>query len=402
MLFEYTTIDEDGNEETGEIEAVNKEVALNSLQRRGLYVADIQEKDEGSILQTRLTFLESVSSKEMVVTSRQISTLFNADVSALKVFRMLAAEKDNELLRDVLNDIARELEGGSSIANAMEKHTDVFSDFYVSMVRAGEESGQLDQTFEHLADYTQRNHELLSKAKNAFIYPIFVILVFIGVMVLMLTTVIPNISKIIEQSGQDIPFYTQIVMSTSDLLVNYGLLLLMALAGAAFGIWRYIQTKEGREILDRLKLSTPYIGTLYRKLYLSQLADNMDTMLTAGIPMIKAVQITADVVDNKIYEDILHAAADDIKSGTQVSAALDGYSEIPGIMIQMIKVGEESGELGGVLSTLSEFYRREVSNAVDTLVGLIEPVLILILGLGVGGLLASVLMPIYNMTASIG
>ncbi|PSO46433.1 MAG: hypothetical protein BRC24_02025, partial [Parcubacteria group bacterium SW_4_46_8] len=145
MLFEYTTIDEDGNEETGEIEAVNKEVALNSLQRRGLYVADIQEKDERSILQTRLTFLESVSSKEMVVTSRQISTLFNADVSALKVFRMLAAEKDNELLRDVLNDIARELEGGSSIANAMEKHTDVFSDFYVSMVRACEESGQLDQ-----------------------------------------------------------------------------------------------------------------------------------------------------------------------------------------------------------------------------------------------------------------
>lgn len=401
MLFKYTTIDDDGNETEGTIEAINKEVAINSLQRRGLYISSIEAAGEGSIWETRISFLESVSNKEIVVTSRQIATLFNAQVSALKVFQMLAEEAENELLKDTLNDIGREIEGGSSIADAMEKHGDIFSPFYISMVRAGEESGQLDDTFEYLADYLDRNYELTQKAKNALTYPIFVIAVFVGVMVLMLTTVIPNIAQIITESGQEVPIYTQIVIGMSDFLVNYGLFILLGLIALGYMGWRYVQTEEGERVFARMKISIPYIGTLYRKLYLSRLADNMNTMLTSGIPMIRAVEITADVVDNKIYEELLHQAVEDIKEGTQVSEALSGYEEIPNIMVQMVHVGEETGELGEILETLSEFYRREVSNAVDTLVGLIEPVMILLLGLGVGVLLASVLMPIYNMSTSI-
>lgn len=400
MLFEYTTIDEEGNESQGTIEAVNEEVAINSLQRRGMYISNIESAEEGSILEMRISFLERVSNKEVVVLSRQIATLFKAQVSALKVFKLLGSATENPKLKDTLHEVTRELEAGSSISDALKKHADIFSDFYINMVKAGEESGRLDETFEYLADYLDRNYELTKKAKNAFIYPIFVIAVFIGVMALMLTTVIPNISKIIEQSGQEIPIYTKIVIGLSDFLVNYGIFLLVALVALGYGIWRYSQTETGSDILARLKITVPYVGDLYRKLYLSRLADNMHTMLQSGIPMVQAVEITSDVINNKVYSGILDEAVEDIKSGTSVSEALGSHDEIPSIMIQMIRVGEETGELGDILKTLSDFYQREVKNSVDTLVGLIEPMMIVLLALGVGGLLASVLMPIYNLSSS--
>lgn len=401
MQFRYVTIDQEGNENEGTIEAINKDVAISSLQRRGLMIAEIESAESTSLLNMRLEMFERVSNKEIVILSRQISTLFQAQVSALKVFRLLGSEVENPKLRDALADIAQELQGGSSISSAMSNHDDVFSDFYVNMVKAGEESGNLDKTFAYLADYLDRNYELTSKAKNALIYPSFVIFTFIAVMVLMLTTVIPNITTIIEESGQAIPIYTQIVISLSDFFVNYGILIAVGLIVGAYFFYQYAKTKDGQRFVSRLKLSVPYLGDLYQKLYLSRLADNMNTMLVSGIPMTRAIEITASVVDNKIYEDLLLEVVEEVRGGRSVSDALGDYDEIPSIMIQMISIGEETGELGSILETLSDFYRREVITAVDTLVDLIEPVMIVALGLGVGTLLAAVLMPIYNISGSI-
>lgn len=404
MRFKYTSIDNEGEEQEGTVEAFNKEAAISQLQRQGLVISSIKEEDEqkGPIWERRITLFERVSNKEIVILSRQIATLFQAQVSALKVFNLLSDGTDNPKLKDALADIVDDLKGGSSIAQAMRHHDDIFSDFYVNMVSAGEESGNLSDTFDYLASYLDRNYQLTSKAKNALVYPAFVIVTFIAVMILMLTTVIPNITQIIEQSGQTVPIYTQIVIGLSDFFVNHGLLLLVAVVIGGYAVWWYVtETDEGKEMAARLKLSIPYIGALYRKLYLSRLADNMHTMLRSGIPMTRALQITATVIDNVIYEDIIHEARDEIKSGRSVAEALSGHDEIPSIMVQMINIGEETGELGEILETLSEFYRREVENAVDSLVGLIEPVMILLLGLGVGGLLASVLLPIYNLSSSL-
>ncbi|MEK9161028.1 MAG: type II secretion system F family protein [Patescibacteria group bacterium] len=402
MLFKYRALDTEGHEREGSIEALSMDVAVSTLQRRSLIVSSIEPADKKGIFEMNFSFFGGVSHKDVVILSRQVSTLFEAQVSALRIFRLLASEVDNKYLGDVLTQVADDIQGGSPISKAMSKHPKVFSGFYVNMVRSGEESGKLSQTFTYLADYLDRTYEVMSKAQNALIYPAFVIVTFVVVMGLMLTLVIPKISQILIDSGQDIPLYTQIVISISQFLVNYGAFFLIAIAVGGFFVYRALQTGEGRLTFDSVKLQIPYLGDLYEKLYLSRIADNFSTMLVSGVPVVEAVEITSSVVENAVYEGILKDVAEDVKGGSSISDALSKHPEIPGIMIAMIKVGEETGELGTILGTLAKFYRREVSNAVDTLVDLIEPLMIVFLGLGVGTLLAAVLIPIYNLAGGLG
>lgn len=401
MLFSYRALDTDGHERQGTIEALSMDVAVATLQRRNLIVSSIEPMGKKGELPIHFSFLNPVSNKEIVILSRQIATLFEAQVSALRVFRLLAAEVDNRSLSDILTQVADDLQGGSPISKALARHPKVFSTFYVNMVRSGEESGKLSETFGYLADYLDRTYEVASKAQNALIYPAFVIVVFVVVMALMLTMVIPKVSQILIDSGQEIPLYTKIVIGLSMFLVNYGFFFLIALAVGGFFAYRFAQTPGGRLFFDDMKLEVPYVGDLYEKLYLSRIADNFATMLMSGVPVVESVEITASVVGNARYEAVLKDVGDQVKGGASISDALNRHEEIPGIMSAMVKVGEETGELGNILTTLAKFYRREVTNAVDTLVDLIEPLMIVLLGLGVGILLASVLIPIYNLAGSI-
>ncbi|MEA2701641.1 MAG: type pilus assembly protein PilC [Candidatus Parcubacteria bacterium] len=401
MLFSYRALDRDGHEREGTVEALSMDVAVGTLQRRNLIVSNIEPAVKKSVLTQDLAFFKRVSNRDVVILSRQIATLFEAQVSALRIFRLLAAEVDNKYLSEILTQLADDLQGGSPISKAMARHPKVFSNFYVNMVHAGEESGKLSETFGYLADYLDRTYEVQSKAQNALIYPAFVIGVFVIVMGLMLTMVIPRISQILVESGQDIPLYTKIVIGLSDFLVHYGFFILLALVIAAVFAYRALETPAGKLFFDSFKLDFPYLGDLYQKLYLSRIADNFSTMLVSGVPVVEAVDITASVVGSATYERVLKETAEAVKGGSSISDAFGQHPEIPGIMTAMIKVGEETGELGNILNTLAKFYRREVTTAVDTLVDLIEPLMIVLLGLGVGTLLASVLIPIYNLAGSI-
>ena len=401
MLFKYHAIDQDGHERDGTIEAPSKDVAVSALQRRALIISMIESTEKRSLLDIDLSFFGRVSNKDVVILSRQIATLFEAQVSALRVFRLLATEVDNKQLADVLSTVGDDLQGGSPISKALARHPKVFSIFYVNMVRAGEESGKLSETFVYLADYLDRSYDIVSKAENALIYPIFVIAVFFGVMGLMLTLVIPKISAILVDSGQPIPLYTSIVIGLSNFLVSYGIFVLIALAAGGFYVWQLKKTERGKLVMDGLKLSVPYVGDLYNKLYLARIADNFATMLLSGVSVVEAIEITGSVVDNGVYEMVLKEVGADVKGGSSISSALGKHPEMPGIMVAMTRVGEETGELGKILMTLAKFYNREVTNAVDTLVGLIEPIMIVMLGLGVGTLLAAVLMPIYNLAGAL-
>jgi len=226
--------------------------------------------------------------------------------------------------------------------------------------------------------------------------------VFIAVMILMFTVIIPKIGAIILEGGQEIPIYTKIVFGLSNFMLNYGFIFLGALIVAGYFLFRYLRTPLGQSAWARFKLDLPYFGTLYRKLYLSVIADNMNTMILSGIPMVKAIEITAAIVGNDVYKEIMNETLESVRGGKSLSQSLSAYHEIPGILVQMIKVGEETGELGNIFKTMARFYQREVVNAVDTLVSLIEPVMIVFLGLAVGILLVSVLLPIYNIASSPG
>jgi len=401
-LFKYTAIDAQGNERRGTIDAVTEDVAIAALQRRDLIVSSVTPADSaGSLLEGKVSFFERISNKDIVILSRQITTLFGAHVSALRAFSLLATETQNPALQRRLNEIVSDLEGGATISAALAKHPKVFSPFYIAMVRAGEETGRLDESFTFLADYLDRTYEVATKARNALIYPGFVIFTFVAVMVLMLTTVIPRLSEILLESGQEMPLYTRIVVATGQFFSQYIWLMLAAcIVGAVFLI-RYVRTESGKAYIARVRLQIPYVGDLYRKLYISRVADSLSTTLTSGIQLVRGVEISAEVVGDPVYADILLRAAEGIQTGMPFSDVLAEYPEFPNIMVAMIRVGEETGDLGEILKTMADFYRREVSNAVDTIVSLIEPLMIVMLGGGVGFLLASILVPIYNISAGL-
>lgn len=401
MNFKYQAITNTGEKREGVIEAVNRDLAIAGLQRRGLIVTTIKDEKEQKKW-FELSIYEKIPMKSVVILSRQISTLFDAQVSALKAFSLLADNTENKLLAGKLSQIVADLQAGSAIAAALAKHPDVFSDFYVNMVKAGEESGKLTQVFAYMADYLDRQYALTSKTKHALVYPAFVIGIFIAVMILMFTVVVPKLSAIIQESGQEVPFYTKIVMAVSNFLVQYGIFLLIGVVIFAGYLIRLSRTKRGKEALDEARLGIPVVGNLYQKLYLARIADNMDTMLSSGIPIIRAIEITANVVGNKRYQAVMLDAMESVKAGKSLSQALSAHpTEIPKIMTQIVLVGEETGSMGSILKMLAKFYNREVDEAVDTLVGLIEPFMIISLGVGVGLLLVSILVPIYNIASGI-
>ncbi|MBU1046222.1 type II secretion system F family protein [Patescibacteria group bacterium] len=401
MLFKYKIVDKKGEEKEGRIEAVTEEVAISALQDRGYIITFINPAEGKGLFNIEFTFLQKVSNKDIVILSKQLSTLFGSHVSALRVFRLLGDESESPALRKVLKEVADDIQGGSQISIALAKHPKVFSNFYINMIKSGEESGKLNETFSFLADHLDRGYNLLSKVKNALVYPAFVVIVFIVVMVLMFTMVIPKISLILTDAGQELPVLTRVVIGMSDFLLSYGIYLIVLLIIVVFMFIKFSRTKAGKLSIDNFRLRVPYVGNLYRKMYLSRILGNMKTMLSSGVSIVKTMETTSTIVDSIVYQNILNESVEAIKSGVSVADSLTGYDEIPNIMVQMIKIGEETGELSSILDTLSRFYEREVNGAVDTLVGMIEPAMIVFLGLGVGGLMAAVLMPIYNISSAI-
>jgi len=400
-LFKYTALDAEGNERQGTIDAVNMDVAIAALQRRDLVLSGIDPAEGNrSVFDVRLHFFDRVTNADIVMLSRQITTLFEAQVSALRAFRLLAAEARTPALAERLTAVSNDIQSGSSISAALARHPDIFSLFYVNMVRAGEESGKLDETFSFLADYLDRNYEISQKAKNALVYPAFILFTFFVVMILMLTLVIPQLASMLEEVGQNIPIYTKIVIGISTFFTRYIILILILIVVGGVFLFRFGRTERGKEVLSRARLEVPAIGSVYQKIYLSRIADNLSTMLRSGIQILRGLEITGSVVEDPTYQRVLSEAATDVKGGMPLSEALRKHPEMPGIVVAMIKIGEETGNMGQILDTMARFYRREVNNAIDTLVSLIEPFLIVILALGVAVLLTSVLLPIYNIASS--
>ncbi len=399
-VFEYKALDQQGNQRDGTVDAVNIDVAIAALQRRGLIISSIDEQGKKVSLTSSIPFLSGVKHSDVVMVSRQITTLFEAQVSALRAFRLLAAEARTPQLGEILSQVGNDIQSGATISAALSKHPHVFSNFYVNMVRAGEESGKLDETFQFLADYMDRNYEITQKARNALIYPAFILTTFAVVMTLMMTLVIPKLALMLSDQGQQVPLYTRIVIGLSVFMRQYIFLILMLLGVGSVFMVRYAQTENGKALVSRARLEIPIIGGIYQKIYLSRLSDNLSTMLRSGIQILRGLEITASVVEDATYEKILGLAAADVKAGLPVSEAFRKHKEIPGIVVAMIKIGEETGNMGEILETMARFYRREVNNAVDTMVDLIEPLMIVVLAVGVAGLLAAILVPIYNLASS--
>jgi type IV pilus assembly protein PilC len=401
--FKYTAFTMLGEQVEGVVEAPNHEEVLAQLKANKLTptsLVRVRKVDTAS--SGRASFFDRVSLKEIVNFSRQMSALLEAGVPVLKSFQLIESDTSKPFFKSILGNIVEDIKSGKSISESLSKHKKAFDDFYVSIVRSGEESAKMSSAFSYLADYLDRSYALTVKVRNAMIYPAFVVATFIIVMILVFTMVIPKLATILTESNVELPLLTQIVLGISNFLVEYGLVFLVVLLGG--GIFTYFKargTNAFGEYTDTFKIKIPLVRDIFKMLYITRIADNIETLLTSGVSLTKAISITSEVVGNKFYKDILLEALSDVRSGVTFSDSIAKHPDMmPSTMVQMVRIGEETGEMGKLLGNIARFYQREINSTIDTLVGLIEPAMIVMLGLGVGLLLVSVLMPIYNLAGA--
>jgi len=400
MEFKYTVRTREGQIQKGAIEASSREEAINALHRHNLIVLELSQTSGGEIFSRQITLFKRVKPKEMVVFSRQLSTLFSAKISLLESLRALAKQTENKYFGQILFEVASEVEAGSLLSKAMAKYPKIFSAFFINMVHSGEVSGGLDRSLNYLADYLEKQYYLNSKIKGAMFYPGFILGAFVIIGVLMMILVVPQLTSFLAETGQELPLPTRLLIGASNLIRYWGWLILLFLIALVSGaVFLVNKSPVARYWFDNLKLKAPIFNKIFQVLYLARLTDNLSILIQGGLSILQALQITGDVVGNAVYKKIILEAKENVRIGNTISACFGKYKEMPPMIIQMVATGEKTGTLDEILKKLSVFYTKEVDTMVGTLSQLIEPVLIVILGIGVAILVAAILIPIYNIAS---
>ncbi len=400
MRYNYLARDNKGEVQAGSIEAPDRETAVKTLQGHDLVVVKLEKFQKSSILTKRIRIFERVKKRDVFVIFRQLSVLIGADVPLVQSLKALSHQTESKRLKEVFFDLAREVDGGMAFSKALAKYPRIFSDFIISLVKTGEVSGRLEESVNYLADYLEKEYYLVSKVRGAMIYPAFILLAFLGVGILILVMVIPTLTSILTESGQALPMSTRIVIGTSNFVRSWGWILLLILIIGGIVLWRYRKNPLVKSSFDRMILRLPIFGKVLKKTYLARLSDNLTALIKGGVSILKSLSIAAETIGNSVYRRILYKARDEVKAGRNISSVLEKYPEFTPLFIQMVKVGEQTGTLSEILTKLSDFYSKEVDNVVNNLTQLIEPVLIVAIGLGVGVLIFSVFVPIYSLAGA--
>lgn len=402
MKFNYIARRPTGQSQTGVIEAKNREEAISALQKAGLIIIGLQEKEEVSIFAREIKFFQRITTRDIVDFSRQFAVLFSAKISLVEALRTIGKQTRKTSLKDIILKMADDVEAGTVLSAALEKYPKIFSPFYINMVKSGEVAGNLEGVLNYLADYLEKQYYLISRIKGAMIYPAFVLCGFIVVAILMFVTIIPQLTSILEETGQMLPLTTRMIIFISDTLINWWWLILLLLLGGAGSFYYYLQNfPEAQRFLDNLKLKLPVFGQIFQKFYLARLSDSLGTLIKGGISIMQALTVSADIVGNKVIREIILEAREEVRIGNTISSVFEKHKEIPFTVSQMLAVGEQTGSMDEVLKKIADFYSKEVDSTVSTLSQLIEPILIVILGIGVGILVSAILMPIYNLAGGL-
>ena len=401
MKFQYKVFGQDGVIRKGEMSAISKDDIIHKLQSEGDIIIDIKEQEVLDTVSVYDRYFNKIKTKDIVVLTKQLSNLLGSGVQALRAFRLLASDVSNKVMSLRLSIIADDIQQGLPIWKAMLRHPDMFNSFYVSIVHAGEETGKLKDALEYLADYISSNYELNQKTKKALTYPTFVIITFFVVMILMTVFVIPKLSELLLSQNKELPLLTEIVLSISNFMINYWHIIVLSAIAIVFYIGYLGKTPEGKAYLDSWKVNIPFLKILFNKLYLSRFADNLNTMLSSGISMVEALGITSEVVDNYVYKKMTERILERVENGKSLSSAMSEEILIPNIMVQMTRIGEETGSIGNMLKSIADFYKKELERTIEITISLVEPIMVVVLGVCVSGLIASVLLPLYDVATSI-
>src|SRR3989338_1950416 len=397
MKFNYQARTVAGEIQAGIVDASSKEVAIDILKARELFVTGLEEFAP-RFYNKKISFLQFITKKDIVIFSRQMAIMMKSKVPLTEIFQILADQSSKPGLREKILKISEEIEGGSPLSNALSLYPKLFSVFYINMVKSGEASGKLSDVFSYLADYLEREYLLRSKIQGAMIYPTFVLMVFLAVTSIMIIYVIPQLSAILKESEQELPRITRFVMASSDFFRNNLLVVFLIFAALAAFFYFFPKTMLGKSFYDRNLLKAPGLKIFLQKMYLSRIALNLSTLILGGLPITKCIEITGEVVGNNIYRDMLLKTRDGVKNGESMSLILERYGNIvTPFFYQMVVVGEKTGTVGESLTNIVDFYQTEINRNLDDFIKLLEPIFIVVLGLVVAGLVGAVLLPLYSV-----
>lgn len=398
LTYQYTARDPStGKKVTANVQADNEATATKLIQKEGLAPIEVKVLNDGGNNFFR-RFLNRVRTKDKIIFSRQMSTLINAGLPLVQSLRNVAGQTENRAFKVVINHIISDVEGGKTFSEALSKHPRVFDNVYISMVAAGEVSGTLDKSLERIANQQEKDAEILSKIRGAMAYPAIVILVMTAVLSFMIVKVMPQVEVIYKDiPGATLPLITRILLAVSHFTTKYWWLVILLIIFAIFATSRYARTGPGKQVIDKLKMTAWPIGPLFMKLYMARFARTGTTLVSSGVPLIQTLEIVSKAINNVHIERSMKKATEKVKGGKSLSSSLEGDPNFLSLVPNMLKIGEESGSLEEMLAKTADYYEKEVDNQIKAISTIIEPVLMIILGIVAFVIVAAVLLPIYGL-----
>ena len=402
MKFIYKARTKDDQIQEGVIEASNRRSALEILEKYGLYITSL-ESEEKSIWAKPIVLTSKISEKDIIAFTRQIATMFKSAVPPVETFKALILQTENPIFREKILKISENVEAGTPLSRAFSFFPGTFNSFYVSCVRSGEASGKLADSLNYLAEHLEREYNLKEKIRSAMIYPIFVISVFIAVFLIAIFFVVPRLAELMEMFAGKMPFLTKAVISLADFFTKrYGWVLFLIIFGFLIALFVILRaSKEGKKFWDKVSLKIPILGDFYKKIYLTRFSENLSVLISSGLPITQALVISGSVIENDTYKGIIKEAEKRVERGETISSVLAKYpKEVPSFLVQMISTGEKTGRLENILMDVVSFYRAEIERATNNLINMLEPILIIFLGLAVGILVVSLFLPLFQIGIS--
>ena len=400
-IYNYKARNIDGQIKTGAVESVSEAEASALLEEKQLIVLSLTEGIHKEKKGWNIN-IGRVKHKDVVIFSRQLSVMISATVPIVQALRILAKQTSNPIFIENISEMADQVDGGMKLSNAMSKHERSFSNFFVSMVKSGETSGKLDEVLLYLADQMEKDYDLISRIKGAMIYPCFIIVGMLVVGFLMMIFVVPKMTAMLKESGQELPFLTEILITTSDFIKSYWYLIIGAVILLSIGFRIVIASKTGKLIVNKLVLKAPIFGELFKKVYIVRFSRSLSTLIKGGVPISASLAITSEVVDNEAYKKLILDTVKEVEDGNSISSLFKESNLMPPMLSQMMIIGEKTGKLDEILDKLSDFYAREIDSLVVGLTSLIEPLILMIMGVGVGGMVAAIMLPMFKVAQNMG
>ena len=401
MKFNFKAKNQAGEERVGVIEANSKEAALEVLQKNNLFPLDIRTERTADLAKSILKYYDRVTDKELVVFFRQLSILIEARVPIVSSLIAIKDQTTSNYMVKVVSQVINDIQEGMSFSSALEKHPDVFNSLTISVMRAGEASGGLKKSIDYVAENIEKNYTLSQRVRSALLYPMIVLFVFFIIGFLVVSFILPKLTQVIKDMNADVPWYTQLVMTVGDFMSKYWWAVGIIIFGFIGAVLYYLKTEEGKKEWDQIKIKLPIVGPIYRYVYITRFSQNLEVLLSGGIPIIRALAIVSAVVNNVVYEEIFLKAADEVRRGGNMSSVFQNSPIIPPMVSHMLKIGEESGQVDSVLGHITKFYDQETEMMTKNLSTLLEPILMVFIGLAVGFMAVSILLPIYNIAGQI-